>query len=168
MLRSQKQGTCMNLRPAWAICIVSFSVPPSLMTCYTDLLVYLSPHSYDFSSLSLSLFLATTSRLQPSGILWLDSFLQKTVNLFFRRSKYFFMFLFRKSLRAGDMNSKHNLLGCFCCFGLLVLWSGRGVLERIDWFKVRGVLFFSLRVSGERVWVWRGAAECYHGMSRAS
>lgn len=41
----------------------------------------------DFSSL---LSLATTSRLQHSGILWLDSFLQKTVNTFCGRSEYFF------------------------------------------------------------------------------
>lgn len=67
-----------------------------LQTSLTCCCVWEPFHSHDFSFIiSLSFFLAITSRPQPSGILWVGSFLQKIVNLFFKKkSKYICVFSF--------------------------------------------------------------------------
>lgn len=53
----------------------------------------------------------------------------------------------RVSWELGDMNSKHNLLGCFCCFGLRVC------LE-VDWEE----FCFSVSTCLVRGW---GVERCY-------
>ena len=86
-------------RPAgspWEESARSRGLQTSLTCCVCE-----PSHSHDFSFIiSLSFFLAITSRPQPSGILWVGSFLQKIVNLFFKKkSKYICVFsFFRHSL----------------------------------------------------------------------
>lgn len=74
-------------------------------------------HSHDFSFIiSLSFFLAITSRPQRSGILWAGSFLQKIVNLFFKRSKFHLHSLLFQ-VERGELKgicSKQSLLDYFC------------------------------------------------------
>lgn len=133
----------MSLRPAWATCVVSsrpamFLLPwgmfddlgPSLGTliswCPWCPLIHMTFH--------LSVSLATTSRPQPSGILWLGTFLQKTVNSFFRRrSKYLFMFLLRQSLGAWRHELKTQLAGLFLLLWFVCLFCGQVEGVGVDW-----------------------------------